>query len=108
MKENRLTERAAELDRDGRKAYRVAGGNDDPSTRVIRGVEEIVGEGEEKQTWLYDSVDPDALDAIFGQKHDGTLRTNGNVTFNARGCEILIEADGEIVVYGPIDEDENE
>ena len=108
MKENRLTERATDLDRDGRKAYRVAGGNDDPSTRVIRGVEEIVGQGAEKQTWLYDSVDPDALDAIFGQKHDGTLRTNGKITFLARGCEILINADGEIVVYGPVDEDETE
>ncbi|WP_231186798.1 HalOD1 output domain-containing protein [Haladaptatus sp. DYF46] len=108
MKENRFTERATDLDRDGRKAYRVAGENDDPSTRVIRGVEEIVGQGAEKQTWLYDSVDPDALDAIFGQKHDGTLRTNGKITFLARGCEILINADGEIVVYGPVDEDETE
>lgn len=108
MKENRLTERAAELDRDGRKAYRVVGGNDDTSTRVIRGVEEIVGRGAEKQTWLYDSVDPDALDAVFGRKHDGTLRTDGQITFTARGCEILIKADGEIVVFGPVDGDEIE
>jgi len=108
MKENRLTERATELDRDGRKAYRVAGGDDDPSTQVIRGVEEIVGQGAEKQTWLYDCVDPDALDAIFGQKHDGSPRTNGKITFPARGCEILVNADGEIVVFGPVEEDKIE
>jgi hypothetical protein len=106
MKEERFTERAAELDRDGRKAYRIAGRNDDPSTRVIRGVEEIVGQSAEKQTWLYDSVDPDALDAIFGQKHDGTSRTDGKITFIARECEIIINADGEILVYDPVVEDD--
>ncbi|EFW92957.1 hypothetical protein ZOD2009_06359 [Haladaptatus paucihalophilus DX253] len=106
MTEGQFTERAADLDRDGRNAYRVAGETDDPSTRIIRGVEEIVGRSAEKQTWLYDSVDPDALDAIFEEKHDGTTRTGGKVTFTARGCEIIVDADGEILIYGPVTDDE--
>ncbi len=105
MKEGQFTERAKELDRNGRKAYRVAGDTDDASTRIIRGVDEVVGEDTEKQTWLYDSIDPDALDAIFKQKHDGTSRTDGQVIFSARGCEIVLHANSDIVIYAPVEDD---
>ena len=108
MKEGQFTERAAELDRNGREAYRVTGDTDDASTRIIRGVDELVGQDTEKLTWLYDSIDPDALDAIFKQKHDGTSRTGGKVIFPTRGCEIVVHADGGIVIYAPAEDDSSE
>ncbi|KZN25972.1 hypothetical protein A4G99_23875 [Haladaptatus sp. R4] len=104
MKEGQFTERTTELDRNGRAAYRVTGDTDDTSTRIIRGIDDIVGEDTDRQTWLYDKVDPDALDAIFKQKHDGTSRTEGKVVFNARGCEIVVQADGDIIIYAPADD----
>lgn len=108
MNEGHFTERATELDRDGLKAYRVAGKTDDTSTRIIRGVEEIIGQDENNGTWFYDNIDPDALDAIFEQKHDGTSRTDGKVVFTARGCEIVADADGEIRIYVPASVDGSE
>ncbi|WP_458189914.1 HalOD1 output domain-containing protein [Haladaptatus sp. NG-WS-4] len=104
MRDDRLTERLPELDRGEFEAYRVESGCDDVSTRVIRAVEEIVGRDERKDTWLYDSIDPDALDAIFDRKHDGTLREDGKVVFTARGCEIVVHGSGEIDIYAPKDD----
>ncbi|WP_435157149.1 HalOD1 output domain-containing protein [Haladaptatus sp. DFWS20] len=89
------------FDTDGRIAYRVTGDEDNVSTRVIRGIEEIVGEDEERRTWLYDSVDPDALDTIFSQKHSGGSREDGKVIFTAQGCEVVVHGDGEIHIYAP-------
>ncbi|MFP8956165.1 HalOD1 output domain-containing protein [Natrialbaceae archaeon A-CW3] len=34
----------------------------------------------EASTPLYEYVDPDALDALFADKHDGTTRTHGSIT----------------------------
>lgn len=97
-----------ELDRDGYVAYRIKGDGDDISTRVIRGVESIVGVDEDKTAWLYNSIDPDALDAIFSQKHDGTPREDGKVVFTARNCEISIRSNGEITVYVPRNDESEE
>lgn len=108
MKEAEFTERITELDRDGYKAYRIADGTDEASTRVIRGVNEIIGRDAETQMWLYNSIDPDALDSIFESKYDGTTRPEGTIVFTARGCEIEVHASGEIIVFVPEIDDENE
>lgn len=106
MRENSITERATELDRDGRAAYRVPSDDEDAvSTRVIRAVEEIVGDDEGNRSWLYDSVDPDALDAIFDDKHDGTPRTDGKIVFTARSCEVIVHADRSLTIYASEDEE---
>lgn len=105
MKNERITERATDLDRDARAAYQVSGTDEDVSTRVIQAVEEIVGDDESNRTWLYDSVDPDALDAIFDDKHDGTPRADGKVVFTAQRCEIVVHGDGSLVIYAPEDHD---
>ncbi|WP_266080229.1 HalOD1 output domain-containing protein [Haladaptatus caseinilyticus] len=89
------------LDRDERAAYRITGDTDNVSTRVIRGIEEIVGKDEERRTWLYDCIDPDALDAIFSQKHSGATRDEGKVVFTARKCEVVVHGTGEIHIYAP-------
>ncbi|MFC6716998.1 HalOD1 output domain-containing protein [Natrialbaceae archaeon GCM10025810] len=50
---------------------------------------------------LYDSVDPDALERIFGQKADGSRRTGGHVAFTALDHEVYVYANGDIVIYPP-------
>jgi len=105
MKTDCITERAKNLDRDDRAAYRVAGDDDDDvSTRVIQAIEEIGDEGGES-TWLYDSIAPEAIDAIVDDKHDGTPRTNGKVVFTARGFEVVVHSDGSLTVYAPAGHD---
>jgi hypothetical protein len=107
MRENSITERAMDLDRDGRAAYRVERNDEDAaSTQVIRAVEEIVGGDDGNRSWLYDSVDPDALDAIFDDKHDGTPRNEGRVVFTAQGCEVIVHADRSMTIFAPEDGDE--
>ncbi|WP_458207676.1 HalOD1 output domain-containing protein [Haladaptatus sp. NG-SE-30] len=99
MKEDKLAERMPDLDDGEYEAYRIEDSDDDVSTRIIRGVEELVGTSNNNDTWLYDSIDPDALDSIFDHKHDGTPRNDGKVVFVAHGCEIHAHASGEIVVH---------
>lgn len=42
---------------------------------------------------LYESVDPEALDDLFGRRHDGTLRDGGRIAFDHDECEIVAESD---------------
>ncbi len=52
---------------------------------------------------LYDSVDPDALERIFGHKADGRPRTGGHVAFTALDHEVYVHADGDVHIYPPAD-----
>lgn len=47
---------------------------------------------------LYDQVDPDALDNLFGDRHDGTPRGSGHVSFSLLDYEITVYSDGHVVV----------
>lgn len=49
---------------------------------------------------LYEQVDPDALDALFAPKPDGTPRLAGEVRFSLAGCDVTVTGEGEIVVRG--------
>lgn len=50
---------------------------------------------------LYDNVDPDALERLFGSKADGSKRTDGHVAFPALDHEVYVYADGEVIIYPP-------
>ncbi|WP_254768888.1 HalOD1 output domain-containing protein [Salinilacihabitans rarus] len=50
---------------------------------------------------LYDSVDPDALERIFGSKTDGSPRDGGHVCFTALDHEVYVFANGDIFIYPP-------
>ena len=69
---------------------------------IVHGLAEItdvdVSQGEFS---LYDSVDPDALERIFGSKADGASRTGGHVAFTALEHQVYVYASGEIHVYPP-------
>jgi len=44
---------------------------------------------------LYETVDPDAIDALF------RTGTAGRVEFVYEGCEVLVHADGDVDVLAP-------
>lgn len=46
---------------------------------------------------LYDVIDPDALDALFGTTHEGGRRT-GRVTFEYCGHTVVVASDGAVTI----------
>lgn len=49
-------------------------------------------------TVLYDRIDPDALDTIFGSRADGTPRHGGRVSFPLEDYVVSVRKEGEYVV----------
>lgn len=47
---------------------------------------------------LYDVLNPEALDALFAPRHDGTERTTGRVEFTFCGYDVVVTSDGDVVV----------
>lgn len=47
---------------------------------------------------LYDVVDPDALERVFGDRPDGSARSGGRVVFVIAGCEVTVRADRTVEV----------
>lgn len=70
-----------------------------PSRTVIEAVADAEGIPPEEvrpPTYesLHDVVDPEALDALFAARSDGTPRPGGTVSFPFAGYDITIEHDG--------------
>ena len=40
---------------------------------------------------LHDTVDPEALDDLFGPRYDGTPRAGGRVEFTHLDCDVVVE-----------------
>ena len=53
------------------------------------------------KTCLYDHVDPDALDALFADRHDGTPRGSGEVRFAIDQATVVVRPDSVRVFDGP-------
>lgn len=45
---------------------------------------------------LYDVINPEALDALFAPREDGTPRASGRVTFTFCGYDVTVSSDGTI------------
>lgn len=45
---------------------------------------------------LYESVDPDALEALFAPLPDGSARGPGRVTFEYADCRVTVASDGTL------------
>ncbi|WP_251341396.1 HalOD1 output domain-containing protein [Haloplanus halophilus] len=67
------------------------------SVTVVHAVLEATGK-EPTEVNLNDAIQPDALNRLFGDKHDGTPRSGGTLTFAFAGCEVTVTGDGEIRV----------
>lgn len=47
---------------------------------------------------LYEAIDPEALDALFAPRDDGTPRSWGRVTFSYCGYRVVVTSAGEVTV----------
>ena len=71
--------------------------SDDPiSQQVIEAVADAKGVDPLDLPPLYDSVDPDALDSLFG--HDGSSAAIASLTVEIGDCEVTIRGSGDVVV----------
>lgn len=72
------------------------------STTVIHALADCMGvDVTDSRLSLYDAVDPDALDALFRPRYDGTPRTGGRLSFVVNDHYVTIETDGEILIEPP-------
>lgn len=70
-----------------------------PSTSVVETVAEATGVEATRLRPLYDVIDPDALDRLFGDPPGRSLdAATGLVTFRYEGCDVSVHADGRTVV----------
>jgi hypothetical protein len=85
--------------------YRASHDPDGPatlSTTVIHALADCLGlDVTEGRISLYDAVDPDALDALFRPRHDGTPRAGGTLSFVVDGHHVTVRGDGEILIEPP-------
>lgn len=72
---------------------------DDPvSQRVVAKVAAATDSDPLELDPLYQSIDPDALDRLFGGDADVPRETEGFVQFSVSGCEVVVRADGSVGV----------
>ncbi|WP_135851630.1 HalOD1 output domain-containing protein [Halorussus salinus] len=67
------------------------------SAAVIDAVAEAADrEPAELGTPLYDQIDPDALDNLFSDRHNGMPRGSGHVVFTLLDYEVTVYSDGYV------------
>ncbi|THE65408.1 hypothetical protein D8Y22_09530 [Salinadaptatus halalkaliphilus] len=92
-------------DRTRSRVYRAIHDPDGPatlSTTVVHALADCLGvDPTEGRLSLYDAVDPDALDALFRHRHDGTPRSGGRLSFVVDDHHVTVTGDGEILVEPP-------
>ncbi len=85
--------------------YRAVHDPDGPaalSTTVIHALADSMGvDPTAGRISLYDAIDPDALDAIFRPRHDGTQRSGGQVSFVVADHLVIVSSDGEVLIKPP-------
>lgn len=80
-------------------------GREPVSDVVVRAVANAAGVAPtELSEPLNESVDPDALDAIFSPRHDGTPRPDDSwIEFPTNGYVVVVRGDGQVAVYESAD-----
>ncbi|WP_266075442.1 HalOD1 output domain-containing protein [Haladaptatus caseinilyticus] len=69
------------------------------STAVVMALAEVAGDDPAEMGMpLYDAIDPDALDTLFSDKHDGTPRMGGKVVFDILNYQVTVHSYGQIVI----------
>lgn len=82
-----------------------------PSRAVIEAVADAEGvspEAVRPPTYepLHAAVDPEALDALFAPRADGTPRSPGTITFRFCGYRVTVHDDGSVSLEEPTDRPE--
>lgn len=69
-----------------------------PSEAVIRSVSAVRGVEPTELDPLYDTIDPDGLDELFGSTVGGEHRGDARVEFTYAGCEVTVYSSGRVLV----------
>lgn len=72
------------------------------STAVVRAVSAVENRDPRSLRPLKDVLDPDALNALFVSRDDGTSRKGGRLTFVYSKCWVTVD-NGEYLTLHPID-----
>lgn len=73
--------------------------NEDPVSRhVIEKVSEATDTDPADLEPLFNTVDPDGLNALFSDIQSASPRDDGHVAFPIAGCQVTIWADGRVEV----------
>ena len=73
------------------------------SELVVYALAAIADVEQEELLPLLNSIDTDALDALFAPTFDGRTRTGGQVTFTHTGYTVTVRSDGDIAVRSVAD-----
>lgn len=74
-------------------------GNEPLSAAVVDAVAEAADvDPANLGTSLYDRIDPDALDNLFSDRHNGMPRGSGHVVFTLLEYEVTVYSDGNVVI----------
>lgn len=78
------------------------GADESTSTAVVRAVSAVEGREPRSIRPLAEVLDPDALDALFDSRGDGTPRPGGRLTFVYSNCWVTVD-NGEYLTLHPVD-----
>jgi len=78
------------------------GPDESVSTAVVCAVSAVEGVDERSLRPLAEVLDPDALNALFDSRGDGTPRPGGRLTFVYSKCSVTVD-NGEYLTLHPID-----
>ena len=67
------------------------GVNESVSTAVVRAVSAVEGRGPQSLPPLANTLDTDALDALFDPRGDGAARTGGRLSLVYSNCRLTID-----------------
>lgn len=65
---------------------------------VVTAVENATGIPIPEMAPLHETVNVDALDALFSDSYSGTPRNRGRIKFTYCGCEIVVFSSGRVLV----------
>lgn len=87
-------------DRGGTRTVEIAPG-EQPSEAVVRAIAEATDRAVLDLPPLYESVDPDALDSVFGRRPDGTPREPGRVVFPLEDWLVAVDSNAVSITPSP-------
>ncbi|WP_134669761.1 HalOD1 output domain-containing protein [Halorussus marinus] len=79
---------------------REVGGDERVSEAVVAAVTAASNVDPAEMAPLAESVDPDALDALFADRYDGTPRADGTARFGFFDYEVVVTDASEVTVRG--------
>lgn len=89
---------STDVDEDRTVRARYDWSSTSPSTGVVETVSRAVGRDPKALDPLYDSIDPDALDAIVGSSDSWRDRDDTTVSFGFAERRVTVTGSGEVLV----------